>query len=296
MIKSMTGFASLTHDDERGTIGVTIRAVNHRFLDLQLRLPTPLASLEPPLRALVQKRLGRGRVEIGVSLQSRQASVPRIELNAEFAQALSAAMEQARAKGLVSGMLTPGDLLRLPQALTIQEQLPESGGLAEALGAPVAAAVVAAIEQLETMRVREGQHLRVDLDARKALLAELILRIAAAAETGRQELEARLLERTRELAGALPLDQSALAQEVVRVAQRSDISEEITRFHGHLAHWDALSDSPEPCGRKLDFLLQEMNREINTIGSKADGLQVSEVVIEAKAELEKMREQVQNVE
>ncbi len=296
MIKSMTGFASLTHDDERGTIGVTIRAVNHRFLDLQLRLPTPLASLEPPLRALVQKRLGRGRVEIGVSLQSRQASVPRIELNAEFAQALSAAMEQARAKGLVSGMLTPGDLLRLPQALTIQEQLPESGGLAEALGAPVAAAVAGAIEQLETMRVREGQHLRVDLDARKALLAELILRIAAAAETGRQELEARLLERTRELAGVLPLDQSALAQEVVRVAQRSDISEEITRFHGHLAHWDALSDSPEPCGRKLDFLLQEMNREINTIGSKADGLQVSEIVIEAKAELEKMREQVQNVE
>lgn len=296
MIKSMTGFASLTRDDQRGTIGVTIRAVNHRFLDLQLRLPTPLASLEPPLRALVQKRLGRGRVEIAVSLQTRQASVPRIELNAEFALALSAAMDEARSKGLVSGMLTPGDLLRLPQALTIQEQLPEAGGLAEGLGAPVAAAVDGAIEQLETMRVREGQHLRVDLDARKALLADLILRIAAAAETGRQELEARLLMRARELAGALPLDQSALAQEVVRVAQRSDISEEVTRFHGHLAHWDALSDSPEPCGRKLDFLLQEMNREINTIGSKADGLQVSEVVIQAKAEMEKMREQVQNVE
>ena len=296
MIKSMTGFASLTRADERGTIGVTIRAVNHRFLDLQLRLPTALASLEPPLRALVQKRLGRGRVEIGVSLQTRQASVPRIELNAEFALALSAAMDEARSKGLVSGMLTPGDLLRLPQALTIQEQLPEAGGLAEGLGAPVAAAVDGAIEQLETMRVREGQHLRVDLDTRKAGLADLILRIAAAADTGRQELEARLLERARELAGALPLDQSALAQEVVRVAQRSDISEEVTRFHGHLAHWEALSDSPEPCGRKLDFLLQEMNREINTIGSKADGLQVCEVVIQAKAEMEKMREQVQNVE
>ncbi len=296
MIKSMTGFASLTRDDERGTIGVTIRAVNHRFLDLQLRLPTPLAALEPPLRALVQKRLGRGRVEIGVSLQTRQVSAPRIELNAEFTEALSAAMEQARSKGLISGMLTPGDLLRLPQALTIQEQMPESSGLADALAAPVEAAVDAAIEQLETMRVREGQHLRTDLDARKALLADLILRIAAAADTGRVALEARLLERVRELAGALPIDQSALSQEVVRVAQRSDISEEITRFHGHLAHWDALSDSPEPCGRKLDFLLQEMNREINTIGSKADGLQVSEVVIQAKAEMEKMREQVQNVE
>jgi len=296
MIKSMTGFASLTRDEERGTIGVTIRAVNHRFLDLQLRLPTALASLEPALRALVQKRLGRGRVEIGVSLQARQVSAPRIELNAEFARALSAVMDEARSKGLISGTLTPGDLLRLPQALTIHDQMPESAGLAEALGAPVEAAVDAAIEQLETMRVREGQHLRLDLDARKALLADLILRIAAAADTGRVELESRLLERTRELAGALPIDQAALAQEVVRVAQRSDISEEVTRFHGHLAHWDALSDSPEPCGRKLDFLLQEMNREINTIGSKADGLQVSEVVIQAKAEMEKMREQVQNVE
>ena len=296
MIKSMTGFASLTRDDERGTIGVTIRAVNHRFLDLQLRLPTPLAALEPPLRALVQKRLGRGRVEIGVSLQTRHVAVPRIELNAGFAQALSAAMEQAREKGLISGTLTPGDLLRLPQALIIQEQVPESDGLVDVLSAPVEAAVDDAIGQLETMRVREGAHLRVDLDARKALLADLILRIAAAANTGREELEARLLERARELAGALPIDQAALAQEVVRVAQRSDISEEVTRFHGHLAHWDALSDSPEPCGRKLDFLLQEMNREINTIGSKADGLHVSEVVIQAKAEMEKMREQVQNVE
>jgi uncharacterized protein (TIGR00255 family) len=296
MIKSMTGFASLTRDEERGTIGVTIRAVNHRFLDLQLRLPTALAALEPPLRALVQKRVGRGRIEIGVSLQTRQASAPRVELNAEFAQALSAAMELARSKGLISGSLTPGDLLRLPQALTIHDQLPEAAGLAEALAAPVEAAVDAAIAQLETMRVREGQHLRVDLDARKALLNDLILRIAAAADTGRAELEARLLERAREMASALPVDQAALSQEVVRVAQRSDISEEVTRFHGHLAHWDALSDSPEPCGRKLDFLLQEMNREVNTIGSKADGLQVSEVVIQAKAEMEKMREQVQNVE
>jgi uncharacterized protein (TIGR00255 family) len=105
-----------------------------------------------------------------------------------------------------------------------------------------------------------------------------------------------VLERAREIAGALPIDQAMLSQEVVRVAQRSDISEEVTRFHGHLAHWDALSDSPEPCGRKLDFLLQEMNREVNTIGAKADGLQVSEMVIQAKAELERMREQVQNVE
>ena len=296
MIKSMTGFASLTRDDERGTIGVTVRAVNHRFLDLQLRLPPAIAELEARVRAIVQKRIGRGRVEVSVSLQLRQVSAPHIELNDDFARALAAAMDEARDRGLVTGALTPGDLLRLPQAITIRERLPEALGISESLAPVVDGVIETAIDQLETMRVREGEHLRNDLDTRKALLAELIARIAAAAEAGRQALEARLLERARELAGALPIDQAALSQEVVRVAQRSDISEEVTRFHGHLAHWDALTESPEPCGRKLDFLLQEMNREVNTIGSKADGLQVSEVVIEAKAEMEKMREQVQNVE
>jgi uncharacterized protein (TIGR00255 family) len=296
MIKSMTGFASVSHDDERAAIGVTVRAVNHRFLDLQLRLPAAVAEAEPRLRAVVQKRLARGRVEVTVSLQLRQAAAPQVELNEEFARALATAVDRARADGLVEGHLTPGDLLRLPQALSIRERPAEQAGIGEALAAPLEAALEAALGQLETMRVREGAHLRADFDSRKAMLADLIARIAAAAEAGRVQLEARLLERARELAGALPIDQAALAQEVVRVAQRSDITEEVTRFHGHLAHWDALTDSDEPCGRKLDFLLQEMNREINTIGSKADGLQVSEVVIQAKAELERMREQVQNVE
>jgi uncharacterized protein (TIGR00255 family) len=296
MIKSMTGFASLTRDDERGAIGVTIRSVNHRFLDLQLRVPPSIADLEARLRALVQKHLARGRVEISVSLQLRQVAAPQVELNEEFANALASAVEQAKARGLVSGELTPGDLLRMPQALAIRERLPEQGGVSALFGTAIDEAVESAIAQLEEMRVREGVHLRNDLDGRKGLLSGLIARIAAAANSGREAVEARLLERAREIAGAMPIDQAALSQEVVRVAQRSDITEEVTRFHGHLAHWDALSDSPEPCGRKLDFLLQEMNREVNTIGSKADGLQISEVVIEAKAELEKMREQVQNVE
>lgn len=296
MIKSMTGFASLTRDDERGAIGVTIRSVNHRFLDLQVRLPAAIADLEPRIRAAVPRHLARGRVEVTLSLQLRQAAAPQVELSADFAQALASAVEQARSRGWVNGDLTPGDLLRIPQALTIRERLPEAGGVSTLLGDMVDQAVEDAIAQLEEMRVREGAHLRSDLDARKSLLAALIARIAAAANTGREALEARLLERAREIAVALPIDQAMLSQEVVRVAQRSDITEEVTRFHGHLAHWDALSDSPEPCGRKLDFLLQEMNREVNTIGSKADGLQVSEVVIQAKAELERMREQVQNVE
>src|SRR6187399_646724 len=114
MIKSMTGFASLTHEDERATLGITIRAVNHRFLDLQLRMPQSLADLEPRVRALVQKRLARGRIELAISVQVRQAGAPTVELNADFVNALASAIEQARVQGLVAGLLTPGDLLRLP--------------------------------------------------------------------------------------------------------------------------------------------------------------------------------------
>jgi uncharacterized protein (TIGR00255 family) len=293
----MTGFASLTHEDERATIGVTVRAVNHRFLDLQLRLPQSFGDVEPRVRSLMQKRLSRGRVELGINVQVRNSTTPTVELNEEFATALSAAIEQARTRGLVSGTLSPGDLLRLPQAITVRERPPEADPAVEArLAVSIEAAVEQALADLDAMRVREGAHLRVDLDGRQQALATLIERLRLAAQEGRAELERRLRERVDEIALELPVDQAMIAQEIVRAAQRSDISEEVTRFRAHLAHWTVLVEGIEPCGRKLDFLLQEMNREINTIGAKADGLGVSELIINAKAELERMREQVQNVE
>ena len=293
----MTGFASLTHEDERATLGVTIRSVNHRFLDLQLRVPQSLADLEPRVRAVLQKRLARGRVELAITVQLRHAVAPTIELNEEFAVALAAVVERARERGLIDGRLTPGDLLRHPQAVAIRDRPAEPDPAVEAqLGSSVEAAVEQALADLDAMRVREGDHLRVDLETRRQFLASLIEGLRDAAEEGRSAVELRLRDRVAEISAELPVDQAMLAQEIVRAASRSDISEEVTRFRAHLAHWAALADGSEPCGRKLDFLLQEMNREINTIGSKADGVHVSELIITAKAELEKMREQVQNVE
>jgi len=297
MIKSMTGFAAVTLEDERATIAVTIRAVNHRYLDLQLRLPQALAAAEPDVRALVARRIGRGRIEIGVSLQIRQAPGIEVEFNEEFGRALAAALEQARARGLVAGALAPGDLLRLPQALTIRERQSEADeSLLAQLAARAQNAVDRALADLDVMRRREGDHLRADLDQRRALVADLVERVSVAADEGRAAMEQRVADRVRELRAELQADETAVAQEIVRMAARSDISEEVARFRGHVAHWVALAESPEPCGRKLDFLLQEMNREVNTMGSKADGLRVSELIIAAKAELEKMREQVQNAE
>src|SRR5689334_905072 len=144
MIKSMTGFASLTHEDERATIGITVRAVNHRFLDLQLRIPQSLGDLEPRVRSLLQQRLALGRVVLALSLPVRRASVPTVELNADFAAALAAVIEQARERGPVTGALTPGDLMRLPQAVTLRERPLETD---PALEAQLAASVEAAVEQ-----------------------------------------------------------------------------------------------------------------------------------------------------
>ncbi len=296
MIKSMTGFASLTRDDERGTLTVTVRSVNHRFLDLQLRLPPLVAELEPRLRALLQRRLTRGRVEVSISLHLRQPSTPHVELDEEFVRALNDALERARSKSLVVGHLTPGDLLRVPQAMVIRERVVDPTNTVDAWADAFEAALDRAIDQLDEMRVREGAHLAADLEARRGALVDLMSQAATAAERGAEALRARLMERVTDLQLAVPLDPAAIVQEVVRVAQRSDITEELTRFRGHLAHWLTLAVGPEPCGRKLDFLLQELNREVNTIGAKADGLEVSERIIQAKVELERVREQVQNVE
>ncbi|MBI3263679.1 MAG: YicC family protein [Acidobacteria bacterium] len=297
MIKSMTGFASLTREDERVTIGVTLRSVNHRYLDLQLRTPTALAELEPQLRALVQRHAGRGRVELSVQVQLRQPPPVQVEINEAFLSAIGTALGQARDRGLLQGALTPGDLLRFPQAFTIKEQsLDQDPALAAHVASMALKAIEEALVALDAMRTREGEFLAQDLNRRRAAVAEMVDGIARAAKDGEAALIARLGERVRELTSEFQLEPAAVAQEIVRTAARSDISEEVVRFRGHIGQWGILSESAEPCGRKLDFLLQEMNREVNTMGSKADGLQVSELIVAAKAELEKMREQVQNVE
>ena len=297
MIKSMTGFASVTREDECASVGVTIRAVNHRHLDMQFRTPQSLSAIEGDLRALVATHVARGRIELSVSLQLRQTPGVEVEFNEAFATALESALSQARTRGLVAGALTPGDLLRLPQAITIRERPPDDDEPARvAVAAQVRHVVEAALIDLDSMRSREGDALRGDLDSRRTSVADLVERIATAADEGRAAMEQRVAERVRDLRTQLEADETAVAQEIVRMAARSDISEELERFRGHVSHWAALADGPEPCGRKLDFLLQEMNREVNTMGSKADGLRVSELIIAAKAELEKMREQVQNVE
>lgn len=295
MIKSMTGFAAGSRAIETAALGVTARTVNHRYLDVQVRLPPLLAAHEAELRGVVQRWVARGRVELAVT--ARLLGPPEVEvaLNEPLVDALSAAVEQARARGAAAGGLAAGDLLRFPQALVVRERDPDEAHRA-ALGRAAAGAVEDTLRELDAMRVREGGFLLADLEARCRTLADLVARLEAAAESGRAGLVSRLTARVEELRTQTAADEAAVAQEIVRFAARSDVSEEITRLRGHLAHWSALAASSEPCGRKLDFLLQEMHREVNTLGAKVEGADASALVVTAKAELEKLREQVQNVE
>lgn len=298
MIKSMTGFAALTREDAAATVSVTIKSVNHRFLDLQLRVPSMLQHLESALRARVQASVARGRVEVAVSVQSRQTSSFAVDVNESVIAAFDAATAPLREAGIVTGHLTMSDLLRIPQAVAVREVAAESrtaeGGTV--VDPIVLSAVSDALDALDQMRVTEGNLLKRDLDERSEAVAALVERIVADAQTAQDTLQARLQDRILALNIEPAADHAALASEIVRYVARSDIQEEIVRFRSHITHWHALAESAEPCGRKLDFLIQEMNREINTIGSKAEGTSVPALVVTAKAELERLREQVQNVE
>ena len=295
MIKSMTGFASVDREIETAIIAVTVRSVNHRHLDLHVRLSSRLAALETGIRGLVQKWVARGRVELAVTIRVSRSPVVRATLNRPLVDALAKAVATATEGGLASGGLTVGDVLRFPQAVVVEEEEIDEDSR-KTLQLAVVAEVERALEELDGMRVREGGYLQIDLKDRCAKVADLVEGLAAAGEEGQTELLARLRGRITGLSDNFTVDDNLVAQEVVRFVARSDVSEELTRLRGHLNHWAALSDAAEPCGRKLDFLLQEMNREVNTLGAKVEGMGASGLIVDAKAELEKLREQVQNVE
>jgi uncharacterized protein (TIGR00255 family) len=294
MIVSMTGFAAATRETDDLAVNVTLRSVNSRHLDVQFRLPQSVQGLESAFRTAIQQRLARGRLEVTMSVQERTEPVTVVDIDEALVQAVGAAISRARASGLVEGPLFPGDMLRIPQVLKVREERP---GLDVArLEELVRAVLDEALSALNEMRRKEGQFLATELEERRRALLCLVDALEEASREGAEGIHQRLLQRVAELRLEPHVDETLVAQEVVKFVARSEVREELVRLRAHLAHWADLVAGDEPVGRKLDFLLQEMNREVNTIGSKAEGARASALVVTAKAELEKMREQVQNVE
>jgi uncharacterized protein (TIGR00255 family) len=292
----MTGFAAVRRDEPDQTVHVTVKSVNHRFLDLAIKAPGTFSAVESRLRSLVQERVARGRVEVTLVVEATMPPDRDVVVNDRLIDRVGAAMAALAERGAVSGGLTPGDVLQIPHAVEVRP----AAGFGAAPPAEQTDLALAAVDEalgaLVSMRETEGRFLASDLTERLQTIGALVDVLETEGREGQRHLDARLRERLDALPADLRGDQAALARELVRFVSRSDIDEEVVRLRGHMEHWRTLSAAPEPCGRQLDFLVQEMNREINTIGSKVESLKATETVIAAKAELERIREQVQNVE
>jgi uncharacterized protein (TIGR00255 family) len=248
------------------------------------------------VKSLVQQKLARGRIEVTLAIEFTIPPSRDVVLDEVLLDRISQAFDSARARGLVTGALSVSDVLRIPQLLDIRNKNESPVSLPEGAALLVDLVVSDAVDALVVMRETEGRFLQTDLAARVSTMAALVNDLERLARDGQHQLEARLRERLADLPADVAGEPAQLAQEVVRFVARSDVDEELVRMRSHVEHWRSLVAAPEPCGRKLDFLLQEMNREINTIGSKVEGARATELVIAAKSELERIREQVQNVE
>jgi uncharacterized protein (TIGR00255 family) len=292
----MTGFATASRESPGQTVHVAVKSVNHRFLDLAIKTPSALAALDARVRASVQQRLARGRVEVTVVVENALPPEREVVLDERLLDRVAAVLDAARERGVITGGLTASDLLHIPHAVDIRPASSFVTEPAAELADRLVGAVDDAVDALVRMRETEGGFIAADLAARLETIHGFVDVLEQEGRAGQRLLEARLRERLESLPADLQGDPAAMARELVRFVSRSDIDEEIVRLRSHIEHWRSLAGGPDPSGRQLDFLVQEMNREINTIGSKVESARATESVIAAKAELERVREQVQNVE
>ena len=291
MIRSMTGFGAGRAARGGEELDVEARSVNHKFCEVKVRLPRELAALELEIGRAVKERLARGSVEVSVRRGgARGGAAPRVDL--ELAREYARAFEAVRA-GL--GLAEPVSLAGVLAAEGVVRLEERAADLESARGA-VREALDRALDQLAVMRAREGEALARDLGERLDKVEAWAGGVERLAPESVDHHRARLQERVQELARGIPLDPSRLAQEVALFADRIDVAEELTRLRSHLAQTRRLMAGGEPAGRKMEFLVQEMHREVNTIGSKSQSAAIAAIVVSLKAEIERMREQVQNVE
>ena len=291
MIRSMTGFGTGRGGEGGEAVEAEVRSVNHKYCEVKARLPRELGALETDIGRWVKERLARGGVEVSIRRSSaRGALSPRVD--AQLAAEYARAFEEVRARLGLSGAVSLADVLAADGVVTLEER---SVDLESARGA-TAAALSAALTELLAMREREGRALARDVEGRLAVVEGLVGRLAEAAPRTLETYRVRLAERVAELSRGLAPDPVRLATEVALFADRTDVTEELTRLGSHVAQMRDLLASGEPAGRKMDFLVQEMHREANTVGSKSQSAEAAAAVVSLKAELERVREQVQNVE
>ena len=292
-MKSMTGYGKGTVNGEDFSVSVDLKTVNNRFLDIHLRVGAELSALETTIKRRISSRLSRGRVDVTVSIE-RSAQVA-YELNRPLIAGYVSALKQMQQDFGIGGDLDINVLARIPGALQ-----PARNGIDERMIAALEQAVDQALDELEKMRQQEGaalcNELRERLQKIEALVPTIESAAAGLADAYRLRLQKRIGELLNRGGQVVEIDPARLAQEVAYLADRSDVSEEMVRLRSHLAQFNDALNSEAETGKMLDFLLQELNREANTTLSKSTDLAIKEAGLAIKAEVEKLREQVQNVE
>ncbi|MBQ3534628.1 MAG: YicC family protein [Clostridia bacterium] len=292
MLKSMTGYGRVKVENELREITVELRSVNHRYLDLNIKVPRIYGYLEDTVSKQAQAAIARGKVDIFVSVRAKEGADIKVTPNMAVIQGYVDALKKVSETYDISGEVSALALLRLPEAM---EQNKEEAD-ADQLKAEVSAVLAQALEEYNAMREKEGARLVEDVRYRAGLIAQSVDFVEGRSPDCVEEYRTRIAARMTEILDGSELAQQRILQEAALYADKVNVTEEIVRLRSHLSQLDSMLKSPVAIGRKLDFLVQEMNRETNTIGSKANDFQIAKTVVDMKAEIEKIREQIQNLE
>ena len=292
MIKSMTGYGAAKAAADELEITVEVKSVNNRYLDCSVRIPRSFIFAEETIKASVTKHISRGKVDVFVSIDSSNAHDLSISVNEALASGYVQAVQRlSETYDLVSG-LSALSLSRFPDVLQVQKKEMDR----DAISAAVGSILEQALCEFDTMRCREGEKMREDILHQLSCVEELICLIEERSPDSVSEYKEKLQQRIQEMVEITEMIESRVLTEVAIFADKSDVNEEIVRLKSHLLQLRDMIMSSSPVGRKLDFIIQEMNREVNTIGSKCSSADITRHVVDIKAHMEKMREQVQNIE
>ena len=292
LLKSMTGYGRVKVENDLREITVELRSVNHRYLDLNIKVPRIYGYLEDVVSKQAQAAIARGKVDIFVSVRAKEGADIKVTPNMAVIQGYMDALKKVSETYGIPADVSALSLLRLPDAM---EQNKEEAD-ADQLKAEVSAVLAQALEEYNAMREKEGARLVEDVIYRAGLIAKSVEFVENRSPDCVEEYRTRIAARMNEILDGSELAQQRILQEAALYADKVNVTEEIVRLRSHLSQLHTMLKSPVAIGRKLDFLVQEMNRETNTIGSKANDFQIAKTVVDMKAEIEKIREQIQNLE
>lgn len=292
MIKSMTGYGCAKGTSEKLELTAELRSVNNRYLDCNVRIPRVYTAVEDAIKALVQSRISRGKVDVYITIDSSRSDNVSIVVNEPLADAYTAILSQIAERYSLKNDLTAMSLIRLPDVLSVEKQEVDTDKLAE----DICRVLSQAMDDFTSMRICEGEKMYADISSRLDIIESLTARAEERSPKTVAEYRARLENRMKDVLQSANIDENRILLEAAVFADKVAVAEETVRLRSHISQFRGMLESEVPVGRKLDFLIQEMNREANTMGSKGNDTEMARIVIDIKAEIEKIREQVQNIE